>query len=113
MADYGKDILEILLKVPDGLSIRKIVRHVYNMHNSLFETVDLEDVKRDVTNYLTNRSRSPQSPIQKTAERGVYRLNPKSEECKELQLQFKDFEEEEKLQEIVQDTSLDMFEGMY
>lgn len=79
---------------PDGLSIRKIVRHVYNAHNSLFETVDLEEVKRSVTQYLVNRSKTSNSPIEHTGERGIYRLNPRSEESQELMLMFRDHDDE-------------------
>lgn len=113
--DYSKDILDILLKAPEGLSIRKIVRHVYNAHNNLFETVDIEDVKRFVTQYLNSRSKTSSSPIERTGERGVYRLNEKSKESMELMLQFKEQNDEQVLEETVKydaDTA-DLFAGMY
>lgn len=95
---------------PEGLSIRKIVRHVYNAHNSLFETADLEEIKRSVTQYLVSRSKTPSSPIEHTGERGVYRLNPRSEESKELMLMFTDQEEQSpETNTPQQDTSLDLF----
>lgn len=102
------------MRAPEGLSIRKIVRHVYNSHNSLFEAVELEDVKRDVTQYLASHSKNSSSPIERTSERGVYRLNPT--EQTNIQLMF-DFKEETIAEEDTTptsiDTSLDMFEGMY
>lgn len=105
-----------MAKVPDGLSIRKIVRHVYNAHNSLFDTVDLEEVKRSVTMYLTAKSKMPSSFIEKTDQRGVYRLKPNYRSNMELQFEFKDCtkEPDEECAGIESiDTSLDMFEGMY
>lgn len=88
---------------------------MYNAHNSLFESADLEDVKRFVTQYLISKSKSPSSPIERTSERGVYRLNERSSESRELMLQFKEEEETEVPENSVQsnDNSLDMFEGMY
>lgn len=113
--DYSADILNILVQAPEGLSVRKIVRHVYNAHNSLFETVELEDVKRYVTQYLASRSKTRRSPIERTSERGVYRLNPLSNECKELMLQFQEESDErdgiEGKQDI--DDSLDMFSDFF
>lgn len=113
--DYSKDIIDILLKAPEGLSVKKIVRHVYNAHNSLFESVDLDDVKRFVTQYLTTRSKSMTSPIEHTGERGIYRLNERSPESRELMLQFKDDNEIEETETIVSrnDDTLDLFEGMF
>lgn len=114
LSDYGKDIIELLLRAPEGLSIRKIVRHVYNAHNTLFETVSLDDVKREVKQYLTYRSKLPSSPIVHSGERGIYKLNPNSQESQQLMLQFKD--ESEIIEEMPEndiDTSIDMFEGMY
>ncbi len=111
--DYSKDIISILLRVPEGLSIRKIVRHVYNSHNTLFETADLEEIKRSVTQYLIRNSKTPSSPIERTTERGVYRLNEKSQESRELMLQFREQEDDPVKNVPPTDTSLDMFEGMY
>lgn len=103
------------MRAPEGLSIRKIVRHVYNSHNSLFETVELEDVKRDVTQYLASQSKNSSSPIERTSERGVYRLNPTEQTNIQLMLDFKEEEKkgEEETTPTSIDTSLDMFEGMY
>lgn len=93
--DYSKDIIDVLMRAPEGLTIRKIVRHVYNAHNTLFESADLEDVKRSVTMYLTTRSKTKSSPIQHTGQWGAYRLNPNSDFFRQMSLQFSDEEEEE------------------
>ncbi|WP_277821234.1 hypothetical protein [Palleniella muris] len=94
MADYSKDITELLLRIPDGLPLRKIVRHVYNAHNTFFETISMEDVSRDVASYLQRRSKTPGSPIERVGARGFYRLNPDSGESRQLMLQFREQEEE-------------------
>ena len=116
MIDYSKDIIDILARVPAGLSIRKIVRHVYNAHNSLFETVPLEEVKRDVTQYLTSRAKTASSPIEHAETWGVYRLKADYLAARQLELNFLNQEaetkEEEKEKQTV-DTSLDLFEGMW
>lgn len=115
--DYGKDIIQILMAVPDGLSIRKIVRHVYNAHNSLFETVDLEEVKRSVTQYLASNSKKKGSPIEHTGERGVYRINMRALPLEESMLEFKDYDCDDDAGTVVRqdvvDMTPDMFEGMY
>lgn len=114
--DYGNDILRLLQDVPDGLSIRKIVRHVYNSHNSLFQTVDLEEVKRNVTQYVISRSKTKASPIEHTGRRGVYRINPYYRSNVMHELAFKDHEYEEASDErekIVAEDTPDMFAGMY
>ncbi|MCM1077979.1 MAG: hypothetical protein NC344_02760 [Bacteroidales bacterium] len=115
MADYSKDITDLLLRVPEGLPLRKIVRHVYNAHNTFFETIPIEDVSRDVASYLQRRSKTPESPIERAGPRGVYRLNPYSCESRQLMLQFKEQEEtenEEKPFDTV-DASLNLFEDFF
>lgn len=105
----------MLLKAPQGLSIRKIVRHVYNAHNSFFEAADIEDIKRFVTQYLSSRSKTRTSYIEHTGVRGVYKLNMQMHDKQQMALQFRDEKcadaEEESV--IVEENSLDMFEGMY
>ena len=125
MTDYSKDIIQILLRVPDGLSIRKIVRHVYNSHNTFFETVPLDDVKRSVTQYLTSRANSKSSPIEHAAERGCYRLKPNMRQNLQLTLDFNndddnnitdgsaDNNQSEGIKSSADDNLPDMFEGMY
>lgn len=113
MADYSRDIIQLLLHAPEGLQIRKIVRHVYNAHNTFFETVDLEDVKNEVTRYLLKKSKDANSPIVRTEERGVYKLNLESQESQQLMLQFSDYEEEPQQESSSKDDqSLDLFAGM-
>lgn len=106
--DFSKDIIEILLRAPDGLSIRKIVRHVYNAHNTFFETVDLEDVKREVSTFLASRSKSSKSLIVHTGVRGIYKLNLNTDEGKQLALQFTDEQPTEKPSDDNKDTNKEL-----
>lgn len=105
--DYTKDIIDILLRAPEGLSARKIVRHVYNAHNTLFESVDFESVKRDVIAELQRRSKSETSLIERGETRGVYRLNLKSQETQQLKLQF-DFTDDNLPPETQTDVTMDL-----
>ena len=77
------------------MSVRKIVRHIYNARNDMFCPLDIEDVKRDVTSYLTRKSKTPTSIIEHGEQRGVYRLNLNSRDAQQLVLQFKADEEED------------------
>lgn len=91
MTDYITDIIEILQKAPEGLPIRVIVRHVYNKNNTLFSSVSLDDVKHSVTVSLTRCAQRRDSGIQRTEQRGVYRLTP--QRYQELTLDFADYED--------------------
>ena len=78
--DYEKEIVAILLEAGrNGLALRKIARHVFNMRNSLFEQLEYEDVHADVQKYIRKNSRDSRSLIRHTAKRGCYRLNKNSE----------------------------------
>lgn len=115
LADYSKDITNLLLRFPEGLPLRKIVRHVYNVHNTFFDAISLEDVSRDVASYLQRRSKTLESPIEHAGTRGFYRLNPNSGESRQLMLQFKEQQEEyiEEQKEPPTEESLDMFDGFF
>ena len=90
MADYSKDIINVLEQFPNGLPIRAIAKYVYNQKNSFFDKADLEEVKKNVTNFLVSRSRSRNSQIVRTEKRGVYKIDrsiPKNGE-QPLKLRF-------------------------
>lgn len=115
LADYSKDITDLLLRFPEGLPLRKIVRHVYNAHNTFFDTISLEDVSRDVASYLQRRSKTPESPIEHAGTRGFYRLNPDSGGSRQLMLQFQEQQEEsvEEQPESPTENPLDLFDGFF
>jgi len=106
-----RDILQVLAEAGDkGLSLKKITMHVYNRVNGLFSTVDLEEVRRDVANYLVRSSRHENSLIERTGERGVYRINMSCKDSNQLQFDFKDYKDErEDEKPFVEDTSLSLF----
>lgn len=109
--NYDHEVLRILAEAGDnGLSIKKIAMHVYNRVNGLFCTVDLDEVRRQVANYITRSTRQPDSIIERTEERGVYRINLKARETNQLQFDFKEYTDEpaEEKNDCV-DTSLSLF----
>ncbi len=89
MADYSKDIINVLEQFPEGLPIRAIAKYVYNKKNSFFDKVDLEEVKKNVTNFLVSRSRSRNSSIVRTEKRGVYKLERRVPKTGEQPLNLK------------------------
>ena len=95
-----KDILKVLTEAGDrGLSLQKIVLYAYNSQNSLFQKYEKEEVKVYVIRFLRQNTRYPGSLIQKIS-RGVYRLNPNSDQGRQLLLSF-----EEEIQEQKTNTS--------
>lgn len=110
---YSKDIIKILTEAGDnGLSLKKISRHIFNVHNTFFESVNIEDVHSDVKAYLLRNSKNKDSVIQSVAgKRGYYKLNMSSVETQQLMLQFRD-EEEGRTQQEEQsrDESLSLFD---
>lgn len=95
-----KDILKVLTEAGDrGLSLQKIVLYAYNSQNSLFQKYEKEEVKGYVIRFLRQNTRYPGSLIQKIS-RGVYRLNPNSDQGRQLLLCF-----EEEIQEQKTNTS--------
>ena len=73
---YDEDILHILTAVgQQGIKLRKLAKHVYNMNCTLFSQPDFHEVLDYVHKYLIRNSRTPQSLIERAGKRGYYRLN--------------------------------------
>lgn len=110
--NYDREIIRVLAEAGDkGLSMKKITMHVYNRVNGLFCTVDIEEVRRIVANYITRSTRQSGSLIERTCERGVYRLNLACCATNQLQFDFKDFiEENNEEKPSVEDASLSLFD---
>lgn len=107
--DYERDILNILKEAgTEGLCVQKIARHVFNTHNSFFGTLCFEDVYRYVKQYLYRNSKTRSSIIEKTAVRGIYRLNMEAGDRAQLMLLFEE-EREEETPRKAEDTSLSLF----
>ena len=110
--DYDKKIITVLTEAGDeGLSIKKITRHVYNASNSFFDTVDIDDVHRYVSLFLKRNSKNNESFIEKSTKRGIYHINNKSKEFKQLMLEYggKEFEEDNTDVKQKVDQSLSLF----
>lgn len=94
--NYDKEIWRVLTEAGmNGLSVQKIARHVFNASNNFFETVTFEEVHTYVQQYLLKNSKNPDSIIESTGVRGIYRMNPASQESQQLMLLFRDEEPEE------------------
>ena len=98
---YDQQILRILTAVGDrGVHVQVLSKHVYNMNSSLFFIPDLHEIHEYVQ----------QSLIESTGKRGYYRLNTAhSADARQLVLQFREENEEEKEEKPQQDLSLDLF----
>jgi len=109
--NYDDCILKVLVEAGErGLTVVKISRHVYNASNSLFNTVDFNELHRYVQQFLLKNSKSSDSMIESTGTRGIYRLNPQSKESQQLMLQFQEEEvQEDEDQESREDQSLFLF----
>lgn len=89
--NYDREILFVLNEAGmKGLSVQKIARHVFNSCNGFFNAVSLEEVHRYVASYLNRSSKLPDSVIERTDVRGVYRINLSSGMSRQLQFDFKD-----------------------
>lgn len=110
---YDRQILQVLTDVGEkGISARLLARHVYNMNLSLFHTPDLNEIYSYVRQYLLKNSKSPQSLIEHTEQRGCYRLNTRNnDDARQLMLQFHDEQQggEEPEVPVAKDYSLDLF----
>jgi len=93
---YDRLILEILtMSGEKGLTPKKISLHVYNSTNSLFAEADYEQISRSVSAWLKRNSTASDSLVEKTGQRGHYRLNMNSAQARQLMLTFSDAEEDE------------------
>lgn len=107
--DYDKEILRILTEAGmNGLTVAKVSRHVYNTFNSFFNAVSYDDVHRHVAQYLIRNSKNSESIVEKVG-RGTYRLNMKSQETRQLMLQFTDEVEVTENSDKPEDLSLSLF----
>ena len=93
----------------EGLSVKKVARHVHNACNTFFATVSFEDVYNYVSFYLKSNSKSRGSIIERAGTRGVYRINLDSKDSQQLMLQFQENDETEPTAKVVTDQSLELF----
>ena len=96
----------------EGLSVKKVARHVHNACNTFFATVSLEDVYNYVSFYLKSNSKSQGSIIERAGTRGGYRINLDSKDSRQLMLQFQEDDETEPTAKVVTDQSLELFDDV-
>ena len=87
---YDQHILQILIEAGDrGLSVRAISKHLFNRTRTFFVTPDFQEIHIYVQKFLLKNSKSAQSLIESTGQRGCYRLNTTgSQDARQLMLQF-------------------------
>ena len=109
---YDRQILQILTEVGErGISVQLLAKHLYNLNSTLFFSPDLEDIRSYVQQYLLKNSKSIQSLIESTGQRGYYRLNTENNaDARQLLLTFREPVPEEKEEKPVVDLSLNLFD---
>lgn len=114
MQKYNSEILRILVEAGnEGLSVKKIARHVHNACNTLFSSVCFDEVYTYVSQYLIRNSKNADSMIARTDVRGNYRINPRNEDSQQLMLRFQDeCNEKEDTPKPSVDQSLSLFEDL-
>lgn len=91
--------------------MQNISRHVYNLNCTFFHQPDYEEMRSYVQQYLLKNSKSQQSLIESTGQRGYYRLNTTgSKDAQQLMLMFRD--EQQPVEEVREqkDLSLNLFD---
>ena len=115
IVSYDQQILIILTEAGErGISVQNISRHVYNLNCTFFHQPDYEEVRSYVQQYLLKNSKSQQSLVESTGQRGYYRLNTTgSKDAQQLMLLFRDNITNDDAQKTEQnDLSLDLFDGV-
>ena len=89
MVTYDSYIILVLMKMGStGISLRNLVRSVYNLSRTFFFSPEYDDVYKYVQQYVHQNSKSPSSLIERMEVRGYYRLNKASKEATQLMLEF-------------------------
>lgn len=112
---YDQQILKVLTEAGDkGLSMKAISMHVFNMNNTFFVSPDFQEIRTYVKQYLLRNAKSRQSLIERTGQRGCYRLNTQGVAyVRQFPLQFREKTEGDEDEEEVkpqQDLSLSLFD---
>lgn len=92
----------------NGISVKKLARHVFNASHSFFESVTFDDVYRYVQLFVRRNSKGSEALLVGGGHRGHYRLNPNSAQSQQLLLMFCD-DEEDKEPVKTEDLSLSLF----
>jgi len=114
MMDYDRQILQILTEVgQQGIGVRQLAKHVYNLNCTLFFQPDLHEIYRYVQKFVKRNSKVSKSLVEHTGRWGYYRLNMRNDQARQFILQYRQQsskEEEEKEEKPQIDTSLSLFD---
>lgn len=92
--NYEQEIKAILYEAGnEGLSVRKLARHIFNIHNGLFESTPYEEVYKSIQTCIAKNNKSSRPFLKKAKRWGYYRLTEAAQDCTQLQLQFNDQED--------------------
>lgn len=73
----AEDIICVLAQSGEnGMKLGKLATHVYNSHNTFFESPDYDVVYAEVQQMVLRLSKSSSSVIEQAPLRGYYRINP-------------------------------------
>ena len=109
--NYDRIILHYLLEAGEkGIAVNKLSKHVFNASNSFFNTISYEEVHQYVAQFLAKNSKDTRSLIERTTQRGYYRLNMQSGESQQLMLNFAEDNEEAVEDKHYIDLSLPLFD---
>ena len=112
--NYETDILKILNEAgSEGLSVKKLSQHIFNLHNNLFENVNYNNVYSAVFAYVQKNSKFKNSILQKSKTRGVYKINNEAIVSTQLKLDFRqcdDCSNEKDSETTEEDLSLNLFD---
>lgn len=94
----------------EGMHVAKISKHVFNACNTFFSTVSYEEVHREVLAILTRQCKNEASVVERAPQRGYYRIRRDTDEGMQLQLQFREAQEEPEQPASTPDLSLSLFD---
>ncbi len=110
---YEKEIVDVLAKAGNnGLSVKKIARHVFNASNSFFEVLDFSEVHQQVQRCLLRNSKKKGSLFIRMKKRGAYRLNPQAVKFELFQSPLSSEKEKEEETRYDTDQSLSLFDEL-
>lgn len=98
MQDYKQELLHVLAEAgSNGLSLKKIARHIYNSNANLFDNPDYETVYNDLAQFLSRQSKMGGGIVKKGGHRGVYSLNSQWTGYRQTMLDFNGLASKERM----------------
>ncbi len=83
---YERDVLIILREAgSNGLPLKRIALHVYNIRNSIFEPLDRKKLYYAIAQWLRQESLHSEGAVKKMSQWGRYSLNKRSKKVRQLE----------------------------